>query len=111
VTSAGHLPPLLITNGSGHYIESEIGLPIGVEAGGTYRSTTISAPRAATLVAFTDGLVEQRGEDLDKGLARLRDVASGNDVGLPELLSKLVTERQSVPSVDDIAILGLRWMN
>ena len=109
VTSAGHLPPLLIRNGDGHYLESEVGLPIGVEAGAYYRSTTISAPPAATLVAFTDGLVERRDENLDQSLARLRQAAVGRDVALPELLSKLVGELHSGPSTDDIAILGLRW--
>lgn len=109
VTSAGHLPPLLIRNGDGHYVESEIGLPIGVEPGSSYTSTTISAPPAATLVAFTDGLVEHRGEDLDQSLARLRQAAIGRDAALPDLLSKLVSELQSGPSRDDIAIVGLRW--
>jgi serine phosphatase RsbU (regulator of sigma subunit) len=109
VTSAGHLPPLLIRNGDGHYVESEVGLPIGVEAGSAYASTTVSAPPAATLVAFTDGLVERRGEDLDQSLARLRQAAIGRDTALPELLAKLVSELQAGPSKDDIAILGLRW--
>ncbi len=110
ITSAGHLPPLLISNGDGSYLQSEVGLPIGVEAGAAYASTTISAPHAATLVAFTDGLVEQRGEDLDQGLARLRQAAVGSDAGLPELLGKLLTElRYGGRSEDDVAILGLRW--
>ena len=105
VTSAGHLPPLLISNGDGPYLQSEIGLPIGVEAGTAYASTTVLAPHAATLVAFTDGLVEQRGEDLDVGLARLRQAATGNDAALPELLNKLVTELRGGPSEDDVAIM------
>lgn len=109
VTSAGHLPPLLIQNGNGHYVESEIGLPIGVEAGASYSSTTVAAPPAATLVAFTDGLVEQRGEDLDQGLARLRQAAVGRDSALPELLGRLISELQSGAGEDDIAIVGLRW--
>ncbi len=30
VSSAGHLPPLLIDNGNSHYLTSEVGPPIGV---------------------------------------------------------------------------------
>jgi serine phosphatase RsbU (regulator of sigma subunit) len=101
----------LLSDGVGRYLESEIGLPIGVEAGASYSATTISAPPAATFVAYTDGLVEQRGEDLDQGLARLRDVASGNNAGLQELLNKLVRELRQGPAEDDIAIVGLRWAN
>jgi serine phosphatase RsbU (regulator of sigma subunit) len=109
VTSAGHLPPLLISNGDSHYVTSEVGLPIGVEVGGSYISTTVSAPPDATLVAYTDGLVEQRGEDLDAGLARLREAATGHHIELPELLSKLVTELRIGRSEDDVAIVGVRW--
>lgn len=109
VTSAGHLPPLLISHGEGHYVEAEVGVPIGVEAGASYASTTISAPEAATFVAYTDGLVELRGESLDQGLARLRKVASHVDGALPELLSTLVRELPHGSSEDDIAIVGVRW--
>ena len=109
LTSAGHLPPLLLSNGDSRYLETEVGLPIGVEPGERYHSTTISTPPAATLVAFTDGLVEHRGENLDDGLARLREVAMAQDRSLPELLSKLIDELRAGPTADDIAILGLRW--
>ena len=72
VTSAGHLPPLLISDGRGTFIQSAVGVPIGVNTGATYTSTAVSTPPAATLLAFTDGLVERRGESIDTGLARLQ---------------------------------------
>ena len=109
VTSAGHLPPLLISNGQSSYVDAEIGVPIGVESGSSYASTTISAPEGATFVAFTDGLVELRGESLDQGLARLREVATRQSAGLPDLLSTLVCELPHGSSEDDIAIVGVRW--
>ena len=111
VTSAGHLPPLLINGDRGEYVVSEVGLPIGVQDGAAYTSTTVTAPPEATFLAFTDGLVERRGEPLDRSLARLRDAASGNHIGLPELLSKLVADLRHGPSEDDTAIVGLRWSN
>ena len=76
VTSAGHLPPLLISNGTGTFVQSEVGVPIGVRSGAKYTSTSIDTPPAATLLAFTDGLVERRGESIDAGLARLQRAAS-----------------------------------
>ncbi len=109
VTSAGHLPPLLITGGDTRYLRSDIGLPVGVESGASYASATISAPRAATLLAFTDGLVEQRGESLEHGLTRLSEAASRDDEPLPELLDRLVAHLPRGPCQDDIAIVGVRW--
>jgi serine phosphatase RsbU (regulator of sigma subunit) len=109
VTSAGHLPPLLIGDRESSYVDAEIGVPIGVEAGASYVSTTILAPPAATFVAYTDGLVELRGESLDQGLARMREVATGHHASLPDLLGTLVRELPHGSSEDDIAIVGVRW--
>ena len=109
IASAGHLTPLLIADGHREYLSSEIGLPIGAQTGSVYESTTVPAPPSATLLAFTDGLVERRGEDLDRGLARLREAATGNHLALPELLGKLVAELRHGPTDDDTAIVGLRW--
>ncbi len=109
ITSAGHLPLLLVANGDSRYLDMEIGLPIGVEEGTVYHSTTVGVPPEATVVAFTDGLVERRGESLDQGLERLRTAATGHDVGLPELLGGLVSDMANGRSEDDIAIVGVRW--
>jgi hypothetical protein len=49
-------------------LSREVGLPIGVEDGASYRTTTVAAPPAATFPTFTDGLVERRGESLDREL-------------------------------------------
>lgn len=109
VTSAGHLPPLLISDGEARFLDSDVGLPIGVEADSHYHSATVVVPPAATMLAFTDGLVERRGESLDEGLERLRAAAARHHVALPELLGTLVTELVDGRSEDDIAIVGVRW--
>ena len=109
VTSAGHLPPLLISGGHGQYVETEVGVPIGVQEDASYTSTTVSVPPGATFLAFTDGLVERRGEDLDRGLARLRDAATANHGRLADLVGGLVTQLRHGPSEDDTAIVGIRW--
>lgn len=109
VASAGHLPPLLIENGEGRYLDGQSGLPIGVDPGARYASTAVTAPPAATLLAFTDGLVERRGERLDHSLLRLRRAAVGRELPLPELLRALVNASPSDAGGDDIAVVGLRW--
>jgi serine phosphatase RsbU (regulator of sigma subunit) len=110
VTSAGHLPPLLISDGKGTFIEGAVGVPIGVNSGAAYTSTAVSTPRAATLLAFTDGLVERRGESIDTGLERLQQAATANHCDLDALLSRLVKEMRH-DGDDDTAIAGLRWLD
>ena len=111
VTSAGHLPPLLITNGSGTFIHGEVGVPIGVRSNVKYTSTGVDAPPAATLLAFTDGLVERRGETIDTGLARLERVATSHPANLDDLLDRVVSDLRSDGGDDDTAIAGLRWLD
>ncbi len=110
VTSAGHLPPLLISNGTGTFVKSAVGVPIGVNSRATYTSTAVSTPPAATLLAFTDGLVERRGESIDAGLQRLQTAATGNHCDLDQLLGRLLEELRH-DGDDDTAIAGLRWLD
>jgi serine phosphatase RsbU (regulator of sigma subunit) len=68
----------------------------------------VSGP--ATLLAFTDGLIERRGETIDAGLDRLRAAAARADeqqlaAMLDDLLGTLTVEGRR----DDTVILGLRW--
>jgi serine phosphatase RsbU (regulator of sigma subunit) len=111
ITSAGHLPPLLISDGKGTFIKGAVGVPIGVNTGATYTSTAVSTPRSATLLAFTDGLVERRGESIDTGLERLQQAATANHCDLNALLSRLVEEMRHDGGDDDTAIAGLRWLD
>src|SRR5579884_3904324 len=80
ITSAGHLPPLLIADQASEFVATEVGLPIGIDRDASYSSTTVSAPPGATLLAFTDGLVERRGESIEVGLERLRSHVNSNHV-------------------------------
>ena len=109
LASAGHLPPLLISDGHTDFLRSELGSPIGVEHDASYSSATVVVPPGATLLAFTDGLVERRGESLDVGLSRLRRTALGNDASLDALLTRILSELHDESSQDDTAIAGIRW--
>lgn len=109
ISSAGHLPPLLIDADGGRFVDPELGVPIGVEAGAEYAAREESLPADGTLVGFTDGLVELRGESIDEGLERLRSAATRNGDDLQDLLARLVVEVPEGRSDDDIAIVGVRW--
>lgn len=111
VASAGHMAPLLIDGGDDRFVEMERGVPIGVPRSDQYREATLSVQPHATLVAFTDGLVERRGEVLDAGLNRLRDAAAGQRLALGALLAKLVRDLASDDHHDDTAIVGIQWRN
>jgi serine phosphatase RsbU (regulator of sigma subunit) len=109
LASAGHIAPLLIDGDDGRYLELDTNVPIGVRRDSPYRETTASVPPNSTLVAFTDGLVERRGEVLDTGLARLRDAATGQRLALDDLLTMVTRDLATEDHHDDTAIVVIQW--
>lgn len=110
ITNAGHLPPLLIHDEGSRFLESQVGLPVGVDRDAPYSSTTVQAPPGATLLAFTDGLVERRGESIEVGLERLRSRVGSNHVGLEELVTQALADIRN-DAADDTAVAAIRWTN
>jgi serine phosphatase RsbU (regulator of sigma subunit) len=83
--------------------------PIGFPHAARFREATIAVPPGATLVAFTDGLVERRGEVLDEGLARLREMAIREHAVDDDLLAKLARNLTSDDHRDDTALVSIQW--
>jgi serine phosphatase RsbU (regulator of sigma subunit) len=109
VTSAGHLPPLLIDDGKGEFLHSPVGLPIGVEPAGSYTTTSFKVPPGAILLGFTDGLIERHEESLDDGLERLRRTALDASGDLRAMMEQILERVRGSESVDDTAIVGVQW--
>jgi serine phosphatase RsbU (regulator of sigma subunit) len=63
-----------------------------------------------TLVLYTDGLVERRGEDIDTGLRRLTDALARHTRLAPERLADMLLARLGVSSGgrDDVALVVVR---
>jgi serine phosphatase RsbU (regulator of sigma subunit) len=108
-TNAGHPPPLLAVDGTGAYLDGNVGIPIGIVSNPSYETTTVPVPPDATVLLFTDGLVERRGETLDVGLEKLRDAVVGSKGSLDDVLSDLESGLMPERLDDDTAMVGLRW--
>ncbi|WP_018654917.1 SpoIIE family protein phosphatase [Actinomadura flavalba] len=75
IASAGHLPPLLVRpGGPGEYLTIPPAPPLGVSGGAAIESREFSVEDGSVFVIYTDGLVENRGRDIDDGLAGLNAV-------------------------------------
>jgi serine phosphatase RsbU (regulator of sigma subunit)/anti-sigma regulatory factor (Ser/Thr protein kinase) len=111
-TSAGHPPPLvLLPDGTASYVEGGRGLPLGTGTSVRYRQETLTLPVGATVVFYTDGLVERRTESIDEGLERLR-LAVEEAPSDPERLVEHVLESLvgGGGRRDDIAVLAVRLL-
>jgi hypothetical protein len=109
LANAGHFPPLLMTEAEDSFVQTSVGLPIGVSSDAVYPTTTVTVPEGATLVAFTDGLIERRTEIIDEGLDRLRQAAHGSTAPVADLLTEIVEKLLPQGSTDDAALLAFRW--
>jgi len=109
VTSAGHLPLVMVHDGGSELLLPEVGLPIGVDPQAHYTATTFTVPHGATLLGFTDGLVERHHETLDDGLARLCRVAAEVNGELEAMMAQILEQVRGTESVDDTAIAGIQW--
>ncbi|MCP2340910.1 ATP-binding SpoIIE family protein phosphatase [Actinomadura rupiterrae] len=89
VASAGHLPPLIAPpGGAATYLDVPPAPPLGV-GDGPVASREFTVEDGTTLFLYTDGLVENRGRDIDDGLARLQRVFDRVD-------------EPTVPSLEDL---------
>jgi serine phosphatase RsbU (regulator of sigma subunit) len=109
VASAGHLPPLLVSAGGVEYLPVRPSRMLGAPpAPAPALEWAGVLPAGASLVLFTDGLVESRTADLDEGLAELLEAVSRSGTLDPdELCDRLLTELTGIHRADDIALLVL----
>ncbi|KQX51014.1 MULTISPECIES: SpoIIE family protein phosphatase [unclassified Streptomyces] len=72
---AGHLPPLLIRDGAATFVPQPEGVLLGAAFECTYGQDVIDLLPGDRLLFYTDGLVEEPGEDIEAGLAHLATTA------------------------------------
>ncbi|MET8636853.1 PP2C family protein-serine/threonine phosphatase [Streptomyces sp. NPDC004096] len=111
-SSAGHPPPILVhVDGSHELLDQATDPPLAArpqhlprpQAGQTYTP-------GDTLVLYTDGLIERRGEHIEAGLARLTEVLCRHCALSPEHLADVLLAQLGVEggARDDIALVVVR---
>ncbi len=103
--SAGHLPALVRNaDGATAWLEEPADPPLGV--GTSFRRRRADLEPGATLVLYTDGLVERRTESISRGLERLRQACHDGPATPDALCADLsdVMLRDAVVD-DDVAIV------
>lgn len=80
---AGHLPPMVVRGGKARVLAPPRGTLLGAEADASYAETVTRLRIGDTLILFTDGLIERRGQPLDHALDHLARLAArpAGDIG------------------------------
>ena len=108
--SAGHPPPLVLdADGHTRFITARVGPPLGATDSHEYRDFPAELAPGSTLLLYTDGLIERRGEVIDAGLKRLARSLAGAPSDLDELCAHVLAEAADGHGLgDDTALLALR---
>lgn len=110
-SNAGHPPPVLIDpDGGARLLTRPVDRLLGVHPGTVRCDHTETLVPGATVVFYTDGLVERRGVPLDEGFEWLRSAAEAlAERGLPlEELCDGLLEELGAELEDDVALLAVR---
>ncbi|MGY1638416.1 SpoIIE family protein phosphatase [Geodermatophilus sp. SYSU D00742] len=109
--SAGHPPPLVAdADGTVSVLSRGLGdLLLGVDPLSPRREFTLPLRPGATVLLYTDGLVERRDRGVDAGVAQLQQHL-GELVGLPldQLCDELLARMLAGVPEDDVALTALR---
>lgn len=107
---AGHPHPLLVRpDGTAEYLRDGRGVPLGCVADPVYPEATVQLDPGSSLLLYTDGLTERRGQDLDAALERLRSATAACALQpLDALLDCAVAGVGESAPADDVAVLAVR---
>jgi serine phosphatase RsbU (regulator of sigma subunit) len=109
---AGHPPPLVAAaDGTTSYLAGGRSVPLAAYPDAAYADAGARLEPGGTLVLYSDGLIERRGESLEVGLARLGRVVGRVAAAEPEEMCDAIVAGligRAIPT-DDVALLVLRW--
>ncbi len=108
---AGHPYPLLVrADGTAEYLEHGRGVPLGCLPDPTYEEAGVELAPGDTLLLYTDGLTERRGQDLDAVLERVRvSAGAAAEAAVESLLDRAVGAAGDDAPADDVALVALRY--
>ncbi len=110
-SSAGHPPPVMVhSDGTAVLLEGGHTIPLGLRADETRPEARVTMPARATLLLYTDGLVERRGSSIDHGIGRAADlVRETRALELDEVAERLMSRLEPDGGYpDDVAMLLYR---
>jgi GAF domain-containing protein/anti-sigma regulatory factor (Ser/Thr protein kinase) len=108
--NGSHPPPVLVRpDGTAELVEGPIAPPLGASGMPSVDETRVELGPGTTLVLYTDGLVERRGERLATRQQELHAAAAAAPAE-PELLCEALIERMlgDEAPTDDVAILTVQ---
>src|SRR5579864_5738267 len=106
--NAGHLPPLLVDGAGPKFLQTEMGLPLGIRHG-SFSETTVELPEQFRIALYSDGITEATGpDDEEYGPARLAAYVQRPDTCPETLLEDVRKFANGAGLRDDATVIMLR---
>jgi sigma-B regulation protein RsbU (phosphoserine phosphatase) len=106
--NAGHLPPLLVDGVGPKFLQTEMGLPLGIRHG-SFSETTVELPEQFRIALYSDGITEATGpDDEEYGPARLAAYVQRPDACPETLLEDVRKFANGAGLRDDATVIMLR---
>jgi len=106
--NAGHLPPLLVDGAGPKFLQTEMGLPLGIRHG-SFSETTVELPEQFRIALYSDGITEATGpDDEEYGPARLAAYVQRPDACPETLLEDVRKFANGAGLRDDATVIMLR---
>jgi serine phosphatase RsbU (regulator of sigma subunit) len=109
--NAGHPAPVLIdADGTAIALDARNDILLGVQPDTVRHDHAYPVPPGATLLLYTDGLVETRAHGIDFGQRRLLDsVRAHYQLDPGDLLDAVISDMVGDQPADDVAVLAARF--
>ncbi|MDN4173432.1 SpoIIE family protein phosphatase [Nocardioides sp. SOB77] len=117
-SNAGHPPPVVVLPAAEGQRPGTLTLQaagsnllLGIDPGTRRDEHTVTLPRGSTVLLYSDGLVERRGEVIDRGVERLSGVVAdlvADGLGLEAFCDEVLTRMVPDARDDDIALVAVR---
>jgi serine phosphatase RsbU (regulator of sigma subunit) len=107
---AGHLPPVLVHDGTATALPLPGGVLLGMDPDAEYEEVTLPLQMSDTLLLFTDGLIERRGDSIGDALGEFvvaAGGASGPDASAAACADRLLASAES-DTDDDACLVAVR---
>ena len=106
--NGGHVPPVLVDDSGVKFLETEMGLPLGIRHG-TYSEATVLLSEGARIALYSDGITEATNlVDEEYGAARLAGHLQQSEVSMESLLQDVRSFANGAGLHDDATVVMVR---
>jgi phosphoserine phosphatase RsbU/P len=110
-SNAGHLPPIFIDSNDLRFLDSDSGLPLGIQEG-TFAEQRVEMSSGNRLLLYSDGITEAMNSVSEEyGDGRLKEHMTNPAASIQSLLDSVNVFLNGFPASDDMTVVMIKSQN